>query len=382
MKKTIGCILGMFCMVTIGLSSNAFGEILDSKGIVSDIIVSNDNTIYYFEQDMTINSSTWIPDTNIMTNHQGIAKKVSDSLFVFPTELTEFEDLLFFASLSDSCIGFVQCDYQDIFKMSKTDGSYEKIFENLKSAIHVAVEDEFLYVTESNGQIWKINHDGSNPSMIYQGGNLIMDVSANGNTVYWIEEIGDRNSHIMKKEPNVPAKTVQKGLQIPYGLEFFDDSLYWYDLRLELVAGDMSEFTQISKYHDGSITHIDKFENTSPVTIKKNVAHHKPYLVYGDYIILSNNTHNESRIQLIDTKQKIDYDITEIKNYKPSYFKAHTNALYVIGYNDSEFIIEKIPLPITIPEFSDYFLGFVTVLSFSMIFLLSKKFSLSSKLKI
>lgn len=380
--KQIFYSIGIFCFFTVSFSPYVFGEKLDVQGIISEIIVPDDDIIYYFEQDELINSPTWIPDTNVMINYEGVTKKVSDSLFIFPTELTEFEDSLFFASLSHSCIEFVQCDYQDIFKMSKKDGSYEKIFENLKSAIHIAVEDEFLYVTESSGRIWKIDHDGSKPSIIYEGNNLIMDVTSNGDTVYWIEEIADRRSHIMKKELDIPAIIIQEELQIPYGLEFFEDSLYWYDLRMELISGDMSEFTQISKYHDKVVTHIQKFENTSPVTIKKSVAHHKPYLAYGDFIILSNNTDNESKIQLIDTRQKLTYDIGEIENYVPSYFKAHTNTLYIMGHNDDEFIIEKIALPIPIPEFSDYMLGFVTISSFSLILLLSQKFPLSSKLKI
>ena len=109
----------IFLFSSFGL---AYGEIISQElGIVNDLIAT-DEIVYYFESDKEIKSPTWIPDTKIMFYDGKVVKQLGDKLFMFPGELVQDENFLYFSSLSEDCIGQVQCDFQNLIKVSKKDG--------------------------------------------------------------------------------------------------------------------------------------------------------------------------------------------------------------------------------------------------------------------
>lgn len=325
-------------------------EIIHNKaGKITNLIIDGNNA-YFFEVDTTIKSSTWIPDTRVYEYSQNGIRLVSDILFMFPMELIQDDTHLYFSKLSDSCEGSTMCDYQDIVKMSKKNGSFEIIAQDLKSAIRMSLEDEGLYVSESSGKIWQYSGDGPEATLIYEGDNLIMDItSEDDETVYWIEEISDQQSIIKKMEKDSKAKTIQDDLQIPYDLKD-DHGLFWNEIYLNQKEGSLAEYTKMTEHKDSKNTIIGNYKNTIPLG-KQSGIHHGPYLVIGDYLLISNNTNKDSTIQLhnIETSQTIDIQNVD---YNIEFMDAAEDSLYVVGTNEEGFLIEKIDLPVTVPEFS------------------------------
>ncbi|MFB5628984.1 MAG: hypothetical protein ACE5RR_03530 [Nitrosarchaeum sp.] len=338
-------------------------------GIISDLIPSDDK-IFFFETDISIKSPYWLADTRIMFSDFNEIKTISDELFVFPTELKQNSDYLFFAVLSDTCISNVICDYQDIVKMSKKDGSYQKIVKNLKSAVHISVGDS-LFVSESNGKIWKISLDGKSRNLLAERGNIIMDITSNNNEVYWIEEIEDMNNQIMRLKDGIVEPLVLD-LKIPYDLGVYDDVLHWNEIQIRPERGGFAEFTAIKKYQDNDQVLIDEYENTSPVSVSTS-PHYGPYLQYGSYLFVVNNTNTSSVIHLIETNSNTKIDVVSV-DYKIRYLRTDSNNLYVIGQNNDGFIIEKVPLSVSIPEFSSVILFTTSIIGLSLPVFLKRSF--------
>ena len=348
----------------------ASGETIgDDLGLIRDLLPSGNST-FFFETDTSIKSPYWLPDTRLMISDADGIKKISDELFISPTNLNQNSDYLFFAVLSDTCMNGIICDYQDIIKISKNDGIYQKIVKNLKSAVHISVEDS-LFVSESNGKIWKISLDGKSRHLLAESENIIMDIASNGDEVYWIEEIQDMNNQIMRvKDGNIDTLAID--LKIPYDLGVYDNILHWNEIQVTPERGAFAEFTAIKKYQETSVAIIDEYENTSPVSLS-HVPHYGPYLQYGDYLFVVNNTNPSPEIHLIETNSKTKFDIVSI-DYKIRYLRADNNNLYVIGQNNNGFIIEKFPLPVAIPEFSSILVFTTSIIGLSLLVLLKQSF--------
>src|SRR3989338_3509115 len=359
-------------LVIIGFTSFqiASGETIgDDLGLIRDLLPSGNST-FFFETDTSIKSSYWIQDTRIMVSDSDGIRKVTDELFIFPTEINKNSDYLFFVVLSDACVNSAICDYQDIIKMSKNDGNYQKIVKNLKSAVHISIGDS-LFVSESNGKIWKISLDGKSRHLLAESENIIMDIASNGDEVYWIEEIQDMNNQIMRvKDGNIDTLAID--LKIPYDLGVYDNILHWNEIQVTPERGAFAEFTAIKKYQETSVAIIDEYENTSPVSLS-HVPHYGPYLQYGDYLFVVNNTNPSPEIHLIETNSKTKFDIVSI-DYKIRYLRADNNNLYVIGQNNNGFIIEKFPLPVAIPEFSSILVFTTSIIGLSLLVLLKQSF--------
>lgn len=363
-------IIFMVCICTLTFTPLGFGEIIGKDlGTVNDLLVT-DSAVYFFEPDTDIQTSTWVHDTYVMKIISNKVNKVSDSLFIYPTELNEHEGFLYFATLSEQCLGQITCDYQDIIKMSKSDGSYQKIIKDLKSAIHISIGD-FLFVSESNGKIWKISLDGKSRHLLAESKNIIMDIASNGDEVYWIEEIQDMNNQIMRvKDGNIDTLAID--LKIPYDLGVYDDVLHWNEIQIGSERGAFAEFTVIKRYHNNNVVIIDEYENTSPISVSTS-PHYGPYLQYGNYLFVVNNTNINSVIHLIDTDSKTKFDIASV-DYTTRYLRTNSNDLYVIGQNNNGFIIEKFPLPVAIPEFSSVLVFTTIIIGLSLPVFLKRSF--------
>lgn len=359
-------------LTVIGFTSFqiASGETIGRDlGIIEDLLPSGDR-IFFFETEHFIKSPYWIHDTRIMVSDSDGIKKISDELFIFPTNLKQNSDYLFFAVLSDTCLNSTVCDYQDIIKMSKSDGSYQKIIKDLKSAVHISIGDS-LFVSESNGKIWKISLNGKSRHLLAESKNIIMDITSNEDEVYWIEEIQDMNNQIMRvKDGNIDTLAID--LKIPYDLEVYDDVLHWNEIQVKPERGAFAEFTEIKKYQENSVVIIDEYENTSPISLS-HISHYGPYLQYGSYIFVVNNTKSNPEIHLIETNSKTKFDIVSV-DYKIRYLRADNNNLYVIGQNNNGFIIEKFPLPVAIPEFSSMLVFTASIIGSSLLVLLKRSF--------
>lgn len=347
-------------------SGDPIGENL---GTIRDLLPSRDK-VYFFETDKSITSPYWISDTKIMSFDSSGVKKISDELFIFPTELRQNSDYLFFVVLSDECINNVTCDYQDIVKMSKIDGSYQKIIKDLKSASHISLEDS-LFVSESNGKIWKISLDGKTRHLLFESKNIIMDIASNENEVYWIEEIEDMNNQIMRIKDGI-IEPLAADLRIPYDLGVYDDILHWNEIQIKPERGGFAEFTTIKKYQESHVILSDEYENTSPVSLDTS-PHYGPYLQYGSYLFVVNNTNTNSVIHLIGADSKTKFDVVSV-DYKVRYLRADSNNLYVIGQNNNGFIIEKFLLPVVIPEFSSIFVFMTIIIGLSLPIFLKRSF--------
>ena len=245
----------------------AYGEtVSEGLGTINDLLVSEDSKIYFFELDVSINSPLWIHDTYIMQKDENGISKVSDIAFIYPTELDESKDFLFFATLSDTCLGTSLCDYQGIIKMSKIDGSYKTIISNLKSAIHINVTTDKIIVSESNGNIWKISHDGDEKELIYTGKHIIMDITASNDTAYWIEEIEDENSQILSMIQGGKTDIIAENLKIPYDIGIEDNVLHWNEIHLKPSKGKLLEITTIKTFTNDVIKTLYEFENSTPIS--------------------------------------------------------------------------------------------------------------------
>lgn len=356
-----------FIFGSVGAVSSGFGTITDA--------VSDNEKLYFFEVDNSINMPTWIHDTMIRVYDNDGIRNLSEKLFIRPTELKEYNNSLYFAVLSDSCIGQVTCDYQDVLKMSKIDGSVSILIRDLKSAVHISFGNDTVYISESNGKIWKINHDGSSKRLITQTENIIMDLASSGNDIYWIEEISDQNNSIIVLQDGLQPKIVDNNLKIPYDLNIEDQNLYWNEIYVKPTSDAFADFTMIKVNKDDNTYMLMEFKNTSPISILQLEPHYKSYLVSGGFVYFSNNTANNSVIQRMDLDSNEVQDVASV-NYDVKYLRADKNSLYAVGYdnNNDEFVLEKFSLSAIIPEFP---FALLVLTSAFMSVILSKKFFLN-----
>lgn len=315
-------------------------------GTINDLVIDGIN-LYYFETDKT-ESTTWIPDTVIRVDDGKQSWNLSEKLFIYPTELNQDQEYLYFASLSDSCIGQILCDYQDIYKISKDDGIITTLAKDLKSSVHLSVEDDSLYVSESSGNIWKIGKDGSK-RLVVDANEIIMDLASNGDKIYWIEEVADQNSNILTLDGTNP-KVLIKNLKIPYDLTVQEDILYWNEIEIRQKGSVFSEFTAIKSY-DTKISTLGEFQNTSPISIALGEANYGPYFVFDKYVFLVNNTNSDSMIHMVNLYNSTKYDIGAVSGYDAKYLRTDGTNLVVIGKNEDGFVIERYTLPIKVSEF-------------------------------
>ena len=351
----------------------AYGEtVSEGLGTINDLLVSEDSKIYFFELDVSIDSPLWIHDTYIMQKDENGISKVSDIAFIYPTELDESKDFLFFATLSDTCLGTSLCDYQGIVKMSKIDGSYKTIISNLKSAIHINVTTDKIIISESNGDIWKISHDGDEKELIYTGKHIIMDITASNDTIYWIEEIEDENSQILSMVQGEKPDIIAENLKIPYDIGIEDNVLHWNEIHLKPSKGKLLEITTIKTFTNDGIKTLYEFENSTPVSSSEITF--GPYRVFGDYVFAVNNTKSNSTIHLLNFDKDTKFDIAVISDYHAKFLRNDKTNLYVIGINGDGFMIEHFPLPISVPEFSSSLLLMISIIGLGLIVAL-KRFS-------
>ncbi len=191
MITTIVIVLVFFLLVP----SYAYGStefVRYDLGIVTDL-VSDQNTVYFFETNTDTKSSTWIQDTKVRTFDGNVVNDLSENLFIHPTELKQNKEYLFFATLSESCVGQVTCDHQDLVQMSKHDGNVTILAKDFRSAIHISLENNAIYVSESNGKIWKINFDGYKKTS-YQSAKY-----SHGFSIRWRYSVLDRGSFRAKQ---------------------------------------------------------------------------------------------------------------------------------------------------------------------------------------
>ncbi|AFS82981.1 hypothetical protein [Candidatus Nitrosopumilus sediminis] len=369
--KILFILIGFFLILPINF---VHAEVIhENLGIINELLVSEEKSdLYFFELDQNISSQTWIHDTKIMYGNENTISKISDDLFIFPTEINEIGDYLIFATLSEECVGNTICDFQDVIKMSKKDGSYQKIIHQLKSAIHISVEGEQIYLSESNGKIWKFFKDGSDKQLVYQGNNIIMDITVQNDKVYWIEEISEQNSIIMMLKDGIVTK-IAENLQIPYNLAHDDDSIFWNEIRIGAKSGKVTEFTKFTLYNGDKIKTVSEYDNKTPLSSFSKPVY-GPYSFLGNFLFIANNTSDKSTIHLLDYKTDQNFELETISNYDVRYFRNSFDSLYVLGQNQDGFLIEKLPLPVTVPEFSTVMIFFSVTTGLSLIIASQKLF--------
>lgn len=367
MVKTLsssGLLLIPIFVALIMLPNFTHAEIAHGFGIINDMLVSKDsNNIYFFEQ--KIRSPTWIPDTKIIHSNSTDTTALSENLFVYPTEINETDENLVFATLSDECIGNTMCDFQDIITMSKNDGTYKKIIQSMKSAIQISLDENSIYLSESSGKIWKYTLDGKDGQLLYEGnGIIIMDIIVSNGIVYWIEEISDQNSQILMLK-NGKITKIAENLQIPYKLSRHDKGIAWHDIRIGPINNQVTEYTRFSTYDGSVIQTLAEYNNKTPLsTFAKPV--YGPYSFLGDFLFVTNNTANNATITLIDVKSNQNYPIKTVNDYDVLYFRNNHNTLYVVGQDENGFLIEKLSLPVSVPEFSMIFVLFSVTIGLSL----------------
>ena len=332
-----------------------------SLGTINDLFIDG-NFAYYFEHDQS-KSSTFLHDTKIMKYDGEKSLMLSDELFMFPTELHIRSEFLYFAILSTSCEGLAVCDFQDIIKMSKN-GDIKIIESELKSAVHISIDNDAIYVSESSGSIWKIGYIDGTKSLVFKSENIIMDLASNNDTIYWIEEIEDLNNRIMSisKNNNKEPKIISQNLQIPYDLKIIDNEVYWNDINVRGMDGTIAEVTKIMKYDKNKAVTLYEFKNTTPISKYASTPHYEPYLSAGEYIFAVNNTKTGSIIHMQNFNSKSIYDIDTLFDVKIKYLKAEHTSLYVIGVNEDGFALYHYTLPVSVPEFSSS-IGIMMILS-------------------
>ncbi|WP_299290121.1 hypothetical protein [Nitrosopumilus sp.] len=350
-------------------------------GTVYDLAIDG-NHAYYFEHDKS-KSSVFLPDTRMMKFDGETISIFSEDLFMFPSELHVRGDFLYFVILSNSCEGSTTCDFQNIIKMSKNDGTFEIITSDFKSAVRLSLGNDALYASESSGNIWKINYENYSKEQFLTSENIILDISTNEENVFWIEEVEDLNNQIMKmpKTGSSPS-VVKEDLQIAYDLTSIDDSVFWNNIRIQSKSDGVGDFNYVMKY-DGEHTHT-LFEslNTSILTQSQDASHYSAFLFAGDYIIMVNNTKTNPQpiIQMKHFTNDVSFDVATVSDSTPLYMKAESTSLYVIGHTQEGFSINHYLLPVSVPEFGFNALMLVSIPLLMMLFLV--KFLPSARLDI
>ncbi len=365
MRRLISIII-----IALGLPliPSIFSQTTHELGIVNDLVLDKTRW-YYFETEKESRSTTWTADTRVKMADDKIIRNLSEKLFIYPTELEQDKENLYFATLSESCEGQILCDYQDLYKISKKDGSLFVLAKQLKASIHLSVENDFIFVSESSGNIWKISKDTDSEELTVQANEIVMDVDSNGDEVYWIEELSDQNNNIVTLENSQP-RIIAKDLKIPYKITVQKDTLYWNEIQVKSKQNSFSEFTAIKSY-DGKVTTLMEFQNTSPVSIALSEPSYGPYLVFDDYLFLVNNTNDDSIIHMINLHNSTKYDIGVISGYDAKYLRTDGYTLFVIGKNEDGFVIDRHSLPITVPEFPSIML-FVLPIAITSTIILSR----------
>lgn len=331
------------------LMPSVFGQVQNELGTVEDLVIDGTRW-YYFETRKDNTSTTWTADTGIKVADSKTSQDLSEKLFIYPTELVQDKENLYFVTLSEECKDQILCDYQDVYKISKRNGSLLVLTTHLKSSVHLSVEeDDFIYVSESNGNIWKISKNNGSKELVIQANEIVMDLATNRDQIYWIEELSDQNNNILTLE-NTGPKIIAENLKIPYDLTIQNDKMYWNEIQVKSKQDSFSEFTTIKSY-DNKLNILLEYQNTSPVSISLNESHYKPYLVFDDYLFLINNTSNDSVIQMINMYNSTKYDIGTISDYDAKYLRTDGSTLFVVGKNENGFVIDRHSLPITVPEF-------------------------------
>ncbi|MBI5378284.1 MAG: hypothetical protein HZA82_06640 [Thaumarchaeota archaeon] len=342
------------------------GDIMYGLGTVNDL-TSDGTNVYYFETDKDMKSATWIPDTTVKVNNGIDTRNLLGKQFIYPTDIKQDKEHLYFAALSENCIGQILCNYQDLFKVSKKDGTVSVLAKDLRSLVHLSVDNDLLYVSESNGKVWKIDQDGTK-SLVFQTNNIVMDVVSEDSVTYWIEEISDQNSTVLRIDDNMSPKIIAENLHIPYDLIISEKTLYWNEIYVKPVSGAFSEFTLIKSGKNDKTQTLMEFQNTSPIAQGLGTPHYGPYLIIKDYLILVNNTHSQSVIQMINLHNKTAYDVYASLNYDVKYLRNDNNFVYAIGKNPDGFVIGKYALPVAVPEFPSGIM-IVSVALFSIVIL-------------
>jgi hypothetical protein len=289
-------------------------------------------------------------------------------MFIHPTELKQNTSYLFFAILSEDCIGQIICDYQDLIQMSKSDGKIVFLAKNLRSSTHISVERNAIYASESDGKIWKINFDGSK-KLLAKTQNIVMDLTSKADVVYWIEEVSDQNNTIFAVQEGSVPRIMDSNLMIPYDLTIQNGDLYWNEIQVLSTKDTFSDFTLIKTIKDSKTKTVMEFQNTSPISKRLRTSNYGPYLVYKDNLFLVNNTNNDSVIHMLGLYNSTKYDIATIPDYDAKYLRTDGNSLYVIGKNDNGFVIGRYTLPIKVPEFPSFLLLIMMIALTSVIIL-------------
>ena len=369
-------VLGLLAIIASSLTlvPSVFGQIEDNLGTIIDL-VPDGTRWYYFETEKDSRFATWIADTRIKVADGKTNQNLSERLFIYPTELMQDKNNLYFAALSEKCIGEIFCDYQDLYKMSKKDGTTLILSENLKSAIHLSIEGDFIYISESSGNIWKISKNDGSKELVIKANELIMDLAINEGKVYWIEELADQNNNILALE-NGKSRIIAEKLKVPYDLTVQKDILYWNEIQVKPHIAGFSEFTSIGSYNNKHNT-IMEFQNTSPISVASGESHYKPYLVFDDYLFLVNNTRDEAVIHMINLYNSTKYDVGVISGYDAKYLRTDGQSLFVIGINQDGFIIDRHSLPMVVPEFPNVILAIMPIALISAVILSRFSHSLS-----
>lgn len=336
-------------LVLIPQYAFGYGDVTYGLGTINDL-ASDGTNVYYFESDKGAKSATWIPDTALKVNDGIDTRNLSEKQFIYPTGIEQDKEHLYFAALSESCIGQMLCDYQDLFKMSKKDGSITVLAKDLRALSHLSLDNDILHVSESNGKIWRISPDGTK-SLVFQTKNIIMDAVSKDGVTYWIEEVSDQNSTVLRMDDNMPPKIIAENLKIPYDLVIHEKTVYWNEIYVKPIGGTFSEFTMIKSGKNDKAQTLMEFQNTSPISKGLGTPHHGPYLIARDYLILVNNTNFPSVLQMINLHNNTAYDVSASLNYDVKYLRSDDNFVYAIGTNSDGFVIGKYALPVAVPEF-------------------------------
>ncbi|CDI05655.1 hypothetical protein [Candidatus Nitrosotenuis uzonensis] len=339
------------------LIGNAFAApLVEYLNDITDLLYDNEN-IYFFEIDRSIQSQTWIADTKIIELNDHTKHPLSSDLFIYPTELSSNGDYLYFATLADECVGFIACDYQNIIRVSKIDGISSTLATGLKSAIHIHMEPDSLYVSESNGNIWEINFDGTK-RLIHKTDNIILDVAYLDGSVFWIEEVNENLHKIMAKSDQSISHvsfdsphTVYDTPSLPYSLDTSNGRLRWNEIYVNSTENNVSDYTAIMEFDGKTVRKIYEFKNTANIARFDSVAHYKPHLIAGEYIFLVNNTQVPSSLHMIHlyngSNTLLDPSITNA----PIFLRAESDKIFLVGKTGKEFSIDQYSLPVVVPEF-------------------------------
>ncbi len=163
-------------------------------------------------------------------------------------------------AVDDAFVYWTRSGGTDVQRAPKAGGPATPLLKGLKFPGSVAVDADFVYVTETawEGRVLKVSKAGGEIVAIATGQHHPTEVLVDDSTVYWINEVNFGDGQVMKapKAGGAPTVLVDK-LRRPRALALDGANIYWIQSRFLELGGDRDSVVRLAKSGGKPTTVID-----------------------------------------------------------------------------------------------------------------------------